>query len=136
MKELTDKVTGRVKEQFEQVSDSVTQVITAGRGLYFKLSETGGKQFHELVKVGEAKQESGETLVNHLRESLQEIDAKSSANQLKLAALGLINKTLESGEKVFTDLVKHGEVKAQPVSENASNSAAAATKKKATTKAA
>lgn len=134
MKELTDKVTGKVKEQFEQVSDSFTQVITAGRGLYFKLSETGGKQFEELVKVGEAKQQSGETLVNHLRESLQEIDAKSSANQLKLAALGLLNKTLESGEKVFTDLVKHGEGKTQPV-QDASNSESGA-KKKAPTKAA
>lgn len=134
MKELTDKVTGRVKAQFEQVSDSVTQVITAGRGLYFKLSETSGKQFEELVKVGEAKQESGETLVNHLRESLQEIDAKSSANQLKLAALGLLNKTLEGSEKVFTDLVKHGEVKAQPIQDASNNENGA--KKKASTKAA
>jgi len=134
MKEITDKVTGRVKAQFEQVSDSVTQVLSAGRGLYFKLSETSGKQFEELVKVGEAKQQSGESLVNHLKESLQEIDAKSSASQIKLAALGLLNKTLESGEKVFTDLVKHGEVKTQTM-EDASNSATS-TKKKTSTKAA
>jgi polyhydroxyalkanoate synthesis regulator phasin len=134
MKEITDKVTGRVKAQFEQVSGSVTQVLSAGRGLYFKLSETSGKQFEELVKVGEEKQQSGVSLVNHLKESLQEIDAKSSASQIKLAALGLINKTLESGEKVFTDLVKHGEVKAQPMAD-ASNSAGS-TKKKTPTKAA
>jgi polyhydroxyalkanoate synthesis regulator phasin len=114
MKEITDKVTGKVKEQVENVSGSFTQFMSAGRGLYFKLSETGTKQFAELVKVGESKRDAGETLVNHLRESLQEIDPKSSANQIKLAALGLLNKTLENSERFFSELVKCGEKQTHP----------------------
>jgi len=119
MKELTEKVTSRIKEQLDQVSDSVTQVLSAGRGLYFKISETGGKQFEELVKVGEEKKESGQTLVNHVRESINEMDPKTSANQIKFAALGLINKTIESSERVFTDLVKYGEDKTKPATKPA-----------------
>ena len=130
MKELTEKVTSKIKDQIEQVSDSFTQVLSAGRGLYFKISETGGKQFEELVKVGEEKKESGQTLVNHVKESINEIDPKASANQIKFAALGLLNKTIENGEKVFTDLVKYGENMNKPVKTTTTE------KKKSSTKAA
>ena len=136
MKEITDKVTGKVKEQLEYVSDSFNQVVSAGRGLYFKLSETGAKQFEELVKVGESKRDAGETLTNHLRESLQEIDAKNSAVQLKLAALGLINKTLETGERIFTDMVKYGEEQSQTTHCATNSTDSKVDKKKTPTKAA
>ena len=134
MKEFTDKVTNKVKEQLEQVSGSVAQVLSAGRGLYFKLSETGTKQFDELVKVGEAKKESGQTLVGHVKESFQDIDPKTSATHLRFAALGLLNKTLENSEKVFSDLVKYGEDKNKP--ETSSSTKSTSEKKKSGTKAA
>ena len=109
------QVTNKVKEQIEQLNQTVTQFIKAGRGLVVKVAEQSSKQFDELVKTGENKQEEGTTLVKTLRETLPEsLDVKTSANQLKLAALGLVSRAKDGSEKIFNDLVELGSDKEAP----------------------
>ncbi len=106
MSEFSD----RIKEQLEQFSSSVDQIINASRGLYIKLKEESNKQFDELVKAGEAQQASEESLLVLLRKDIASPfdDVKGSLTQLRSASLGFIFKTREAGEQYFNELVELG----------------------------
>ena len=106
MSELKEKV----KEQLDQVNDSLEQFTKAGRGLVVKLSQESSKQFDGLVKAGEAQEEEGKGLVEQVRESFegQFSDVKGSVHQLRLAALGLFTKARQNSGKYFNELVELG----------------------------
>lgn len=103
-----EKASDKLKDQMDQVNESLNQLICASKGLLLKLSETGNKQFNELVKAGEGKTFSGE-----IKNSLPKLsDAKQSIKQIRCATVGLISKAKQSGSRYFNELVKQGETQA------------------------
>ena len=109
MSEFSD----RIKEQLEQFSSSVDQVINASRGLYFKIKEESNKQFDELVKTGEAQKTAEASVLEQLRKDITTPfeDVKGSLTQLRSASVGLLVKSRDAGEQYFNELVKLGTVK-------------------------
>ncbi len=135
MSEFADKLKG----QLSQVNESLEQLTKAGRGLLLKVTQQSSQQFQQLVKTGEAHQAGGESLTTQLKTSLSESfsgDTKESLNQLRLAALGLVTKAKESGEKYFEELVQLGEAKAKPAQNKTKAATTTASSKKSGTTAA
>ena len=110
MSELTD----RIKSQLEQANEAVEQVKTASRGLVVKAIDRSTKAFRELIELGEAQLEAeangGDSLASQLstgfRAQLEDLSA--SAEQVKVASIGLVIKTKAQGTKVFSDLIEAG----------------------------
>lgn len=104
------EITKRIKEQLDQFSKSIDQVINASRGLYLKIREESNKQFEELVKTGESQQANDAPLLTQLRKDITAPfeDVKGSLRQLRNASIGLVVKARETGEQYFDELVELG----------------------------
>jgi len=104
------EITNRMKEQLDQFSKSIDQIINASRGLYVKIREESNKQFEELVKTGESQQADDTSLLTQLRKDITTPfeDVKGSLDQLRNASVGLVVKARESGEQYFNELVELG----------------------------
>ncbi len=115
MSELTD----RVKEQLSTLNSSVDQLVSASRGLYFKIKEESNKQFEELVKTGEAQKSAETTFLKQVKEDFVAPfqDPKSSLDQMKSASVGFYVKTKGQTEKFFDELVELGASKLKKVEE-------------------
>lgn len=104
-----EKTTDKIKDEVENMNESLNQLVCAGKGLILKITETSNKQFNELVKAGEGKTFSAE-----IKNALPKIsDAKTSIQQLKSASIGLISKSKEVGSRYFNELIKQGECQAK-----------------------
>ena len=100
-----EKTTDKIKDQMENMNESLSQLVCASKGLMLKITETSNKQFNELVKAGE-----GKTFTTEIKSALPKIsDAKTSIKQLKSASIGLISKSKEIGSRYFNELIKEGE---------------------------
>lgn len=103
------EIANRMKEQLEQFTSSIDQIINASRGLYLKIRKESNKQFEELVKAGES-QTAEASLLEQLRKDITSPfeDVKGSLGQLRHASVGLVVKVRESGEQYFNELVELG----------------------------
>lgn len=100
-----EKTTDKIKDQVENLNESLSQLVCASKGLMLKITETSNKQFNELVKAGE-----GKTFTAEIKNALPKIsDAKTSIQQLRSASIGLISKSKEVGSRYFNELIKHAE---------------------------
>ncbi len=107
MNEMTEKVSEKVKQQWDQANDSFNQWLSASKGLLVKLSKSGSEQFDSLVKAGE-----GKNLTEEIKSSIGDFNnPKESANQIRYAAIGLVSKTKETSNKYFKEFVELGEGK-------------------------
>ena len=119
MSEFSDQL----KNQLEQAGEAFEQILTASRGLAVKAREQGNKTFQEWVALGEAQLEAEangeEPLINQIGQSIkgQLEDLNHSAEQIKVASLGLVLKAKEQSNKVFSELVEagNGDNKPKPV---------------------
>jgi len=97
------------------ITDTIEQVIKAGKGLVAKLREEGSKQYQELVALGEkteaSSKESNETMVAQLREFVEATlsDLKGSSKQVQLASIGLASRVKDESQTIFKELVELGE---------------------------
>ncbi len=102
---MIEQITGKLKQQFEKATH-------AGRGLAFRVTESCTKQIENLIKEGEAKQNKGETVISQVKKAIGVLPtAKQSVPQIRLAAIGLMSKTLENSGSIYSNLVKAGESK-------------------------
>lgn len=111
MSEFANKLSGKVKEQWEQIEGSANQLSKAGRGLVVKVSKEAEKTFSELVEVGEKQKTQDVSIIEQVKTSFngQFESVSGSVEHLKLATLGLFTKLRESSEKSFKELVELGE---------------------------
>jgi hypothetical protein len=104
-----------VAQQLDKVNISLLTLSKAGKGAFLKLSETGTKRFNECVLLGEAQDKPfiaiDELKANFSNKELILDDLKGSVSQIRLAAVGLLFKTIDQTGEVFEDLVEAGEGK-------------------------
>jgi polyhydroxyalkanoate synthesis regulator phasin len=106
MSQISDKV----KDQVESMTKQINRLEAAGRGLLLKVSEESSRQFEQLAKEGEAQLESGNTLSQQLKNTVQvEGGVKQVAQTLKLAALGLVTKAKSETQNIIDELVKQAD---------------------------
>lgn len=106
MSQLTEKF----KEQLEGFGKQLNKLDAAGRGLLVKVTEESSRQLEELAKEGETQLESGNTLSEQLKSTVQvEGGVKDVAQSLKMAAIGLFEKAKKESQKIIDDLVKQAE---------------------------
>ncbi len=106
MSQLTEKF----KEQVEGFGKQLNKLDAASRGLLVKVTEEGSRQLEALAKEGETQLESGNTLTEQLKNTVNlEGGVKEAAQTLKMAAIGLVEKAKQETQKIIEDLVKQVE---------------------------
>ena len=97
-----------LKKKLEQVAAGLQLASKAGRGALVSLNEESKRKFKELVQTGESQMDTP-PLVEQVKEVLEDLSLKDSAEQLRLAARGLLIKTKDQSSKIFAELVEKGE---------------------------